>query len=328
MTIQSFASSRFFLLKRVPFFLFAISLLLTACDQQESTVDRNRAVDLQGHRGARGDRPENTLPAFLYCMEQKMTTLELDTVVTRDKQLIVYHDTNLNGKLCLDANGNPAESIPIKNLSVEELKTYDCGSLVNEDFPDMKTVPGTRLSTLNEVFKLAKNFENQHNIKPRFLYNIELKFAENHSQQEVDEAARLMVKAIEDADLTEYVTVQCFVMEMLPAVRKLNPNLKLSALFQPTIPQGIRLMIGFKANSDEILQKAIKAGANVISPYYLYIKPDFVKASHAANLEVLPWVVNDADKMTKMMNLNVDGIITDYPKLLFETYQDWKSSSL
>ncbi len=87
-------------------------------------------------------------------------------------------------------------------------------------------------------------------------------------------------------------------------------------------------MIGFKANSDEILQKALKAGANVISPYYLYIKPDFVKASHANNLEVLPWVINDEKKMINMMNLDVDGIISDYPKLLFETHQKWKSGSL
>ncbi len=327
MITESFTANHFSVFKRIPLFLLFFLFLLTACDQSEITVDRNKSLDLQGHRGARGDRPENTLPAFQYCMEQQMTTLELDTVVTRDKQLIVYHDTNLNGELCLDAEGNPAQSIPIKNLSVAELKSYDCGSLVNEDFPEMQTVPGTRLSTLDEVFKTAKNYEKQHQVKSKFLYNIELKFDENYTREEVDEAAILMVKNIEEADLTEFVTVQCFTMEMLPAVKKLNPRIKLSALFEPTIPQGIRLMIGFTANSDEILQKAINAGADVISPYYLYIKPDFVRASHANNLEVLPWTVNDAEKMKEMMNLNVDGIISDHPKLLFETHQNWKSAA-
>ena len=104
-------------------------------------------VDLQGHRGARGKRPENTIPAFVYCIEQGMTSIEIDTNVTQDNQLIVYHDTTVNGKICRSENGEPAESVPIREMTVRELKRLDCGSAGNPKFPEQEPVPGTRLIT-------------------------------------------------------------------------------------------------------------------------------------------------------------------------------------
>ena len=88
--------------------------------------------DLQGHRGARGKRPENTIPAFEYCIENQMTTIELDTNVTKDKQLIVNHDTTVNGKICRYEDGGPAEFAPIKDLTVDQLKQLDCGTRVGK----------------------------------------------------------------------------------------------------------------------------------------------------------------------------------------------------
>lgn len=307
---------------------FLICLSLTSCDQPRIISDRDKPFDLQGHRGARAKRPENTLPAFKYCMDQKMTTIELDTVVTKDRQLIVHHDTALSGKLCLDLNGNPAEAVPIRDLTVEELKQYDCGSLGNEDFPELKPVPGTRLSTLEEVFDFVEEYERENQPESRFRFNIELKFPSDHSSNDINEAAELMVSAIEKAGLVEYSIVQCFVMDMLPAVRKLNPSIRLSALFQPSYPQGAMLMAGFKANSEEIMQKAITAGADIISPYYLYVQPEFMLSARSNQLKVIPWGINDKDLMIKMMNLDVDGIITDYPKRLYTTHHEWKSDDL
>ncbi len=137
-----------------------------------------------------------------------------------------------------------------------------------------------------------------------------------------------MDQAIEKAGMVERSTVQCFVPEMLPHVKKLNPSLLTSALFEPTIPQGIKLLVGFTANSEEIIQKTIEVKADFISPYYLYIKPDFVKTAHANNIKVLPWIVNDESTIVDMLNLNVDGIISDDPKLLFDTFGKWKRSEI
>ena len=98
--------------------------------------------DLQGHRGARGKRPENTIPAFEYCIEHQMTTIELDTGVTKDKQLIVNHDSTVNGKICFYEDGGPAEFTPIKDLTVDQLKQLDCGTTGNTDFPEQMPVAG------------------------------------------------------------------------------------------------------------------------------------------------------------------------------------------
>ena len=81
-----------------------------------------------------------------------MTSIELDTNVTRDHQLIVNHDTTVNGKICRYENGQPAETIPIRDLTVAELKQFDCGAVANDAFPEQIPVPGTRLITLDEFF--------------------------------------------------------------------------------------------------------------------------------------------------------------------------------
>jgi glycerophosphoryl diester phosphodiesterase len=135
-------------------------------------------VDLQGHRGARGLRPENTIPAFESCIDHNMTTVELDTNVTADKQLIVVHDSYLNGVIALDADGKPAASIAIAALTVEQLKTYDYGTLKNPDFPEQQPVPGTRLSTLPEVFAHVDAYAAEKKVARSLMFNAELKFDE------------------------------------------------------------------------------------------------------------------------------------------------------
>jgi len=129
-------------------------------------------VDLQGHRGARGKRPENTIPAFEYCIEKQMTSIEIDTNVTRDKQLIVNHDTTVNGEICRSENGVPAEFIPIKDLSVNELKKLDCGSVRHKEFPEQLPVFGTRLITLTEFFDFVNSYEKKHALSRAMLFNI------------------------------------------------------------------------------------------------------------------------------------------------------------
>ena len=151
-------------------------------------------IDLQGHRGGRGKRPENTIPAFEYCIEHQMTTIELDTNVTRDKQLIVNHNTSVNGEICLLENGKPAEVIPIRDLTVAELKRLDCGAVADVDFPEQVAVRGTRLITLVEFFEFVKTYEREHALSDRIRFNIETKFSNIAlRRQEVPEAARLVV---------------------------------------------------------------------------------------------------------------------------------------
>lgn len=309
------------------FLLLAVCLTSVGYIRNIEAADKNRTIDLQGHRGARGNRPENTLPAFKYGIEQKMTSLELDTVVTKDEQLIIFHDTALSGKLCLDAGGYPAKPVPINELTVIALKKYDCGSLKNDKFPEQVPVPGTRLMTLKELFEYVSQLDLKQENQQKLLFNVELKFPQQQNATDYRKSAALIVQSIEDAGMVDRVTVQSFALDVLPIVKNLNPGIKTSALFQPTKLQGVQLYAGLSANSDEILEKAIAVKADIISPYYLYINSDFVSAAHAAKIKVLPWTVNDEDTMRKMLNLDVDGIISDYPARLYGVYQKWKRSA-
>jgi len=303
--------------------------LPTSCNRSKfSGRSLDGTIDLQGHRGARGKRPENTIPAFEYCIEQHMTSIELDTNVTKDKQLIVNHDTTVNGNICLAENGKPAEFIPIKDLTVAELKQFDCGSVRNPDFPEQIPVGGTHLITLTEFFDFVKAYERDHGISHTIFFNIETKFRDDHSLEDIQETARLMVTTIEAAGMDARSIVQSFVIAVLPEVKRLNPCIKTSALFEPTVFERILLKLGFGANQNEIIQHAAAIAADIISPHYIYVNEIFVRRCHQNFIKVLPWVVNETETMERLLNYGVDGIISDYPDRLSRVYSKWSECQL
>jgi glycerophosphoryl diester phosphodiesterase len=253
-----------------------------------------------------------------------MTTIELDTHVTKDKQLIVWHDRVINSSLCLDEDGKPAQPVAVKELTVAEIKKYDCGAVKNHEFPEQVPVKNTRLVTLSEFFDFIKKYEEDHPEQKPLGFNIETKFGERHSREEILETAELMVKTIETAGMVDRTTVQSFVIDILPEIKRLNSRLKTSALFQPTRYQGIKMLLGLNADRSEIIEKTIEKEADIISPYFLYVTQAFVTQCHAKKIKVLPWTVNDEKKMMILLNCGVDGIISDYPDKLYRVYSQWK----
>ncbi|MEW6673319.1 MAG: glycerophosphodiester phosphodiesterase family protein [Thermodesulfobacteriota bacterium] len=287
-------------------------------------VSLNGTCDLQGHRGARGKRPENTIPAFQYCIENQMTTIELDTNLTKDRQLIVYHDTVLNGKICRDESGEPTASVPIKDLTVAELKRLDCGGAADDNFPEQVPVKGTRLITLVEFFEFIRNFEKNHVPLKPIRFNIETKFPKNYTQSDITLAAELMVQTISDAGMTERSIVQSFILEILPEIKKLDSRILTSALFEPGIVEAALLKSGFSSGREKIIQRALRVGADIISPHLLYVNRKLVQRCHALGRKVLPWVLNDEKMMEAFLDLGVDGIISDYPDRLCRVYSKWE----
>ena len=282
-------------------------------------------MDLQGHRGARGARPENTLPAFIYCVEHHMTTIELDTHMTRDKQLIIYHDSRINRKLCLDEQGRPAAEIPVQDLTVAQLKRLDCGALKNDEFPEQTPVKNTRMMTLAELFLYARRHESENPRWKKIRFNIEMKFPQRHTRTEIAEAARILIETIEEAEMVDRVTVQSFVTDVLPEIRTRNETVGLSALFQPTRLQGIKMMFGLNANRHQIIEKTLETGADTVSPYHLYANRAFVRKCHGKNLRVVPWTVNETKIMLRLFENGVNGMISDYPERLNNAYEIYKS---
>ena len=275
--------------------------------------------DLQGHRGARGLAPENTWPAFEKALEYKMTTLELDTVLTKDGVQVVHHDAETNPAICLQQDSSPIEKKKISEITWAELSTLDCGSLLNPKFPQQKLHPGIGLLTLPQFFEKFREYEKKHPHAQNVQFNIETKFYSDDqaSPEEMQRFAEIASQNFADSGYAKRITVQSFVIDVLPLVKARLPQVRTSALFAPSRYTGLKMYLGFGVTErTEILERAEKVSADIISPYFLFSTADFNRMAHAKGFLVIPWTVNDEEEMRLQIKAGVDGLISDYPDRL------------
>lgn len=248
---------------------------------------------VHGHRGARARMPENTLPAFEYAIQQGVDALEMDMAVTKDNVIVISHDPILETPVC----SGPRSGVVIHTLTLAEVRQWDCGAVQNPKFTTQKAVPGTRMPTLDDVFHLAS--------RGTFDYNIETKsFPERPEYTPPpDEFARVVLGKIREYKLEKRVILQSFDFRTLVAMRKLAPEIRLSALTEMD-PRGFPTI-------------AKEAGqAEIVSPYYKLVTADKVAAAHAVGVQVVPWTVNDPADWDKLIEAKVDAIISDDPAAL------------
>lgn len=251
-----------------------------------------QTVQVHGHRGARAMRPENTLPAFEYAIAAGVDALELDMAVTRDNVIVVSHDPELQAPVCTGPGGKAV----IRELTLAELRKWDCGAKQNPAFPKQQAVPGTKMPTLDEVFALAP--------KGKFLFNIETKIFVQRPEvtPPPEEFARMVLAAVRKHRLEARVVLQSFDFRTLLAMKKLAPEIKLSALYS--------------GPAKDFVAIAKEAGAEIVSPIAGLVTAQQVKAAHAAGLAVLPWTANTPREWERLVNAGVDGIISDDPAAL------------
>jgi glycerophosphoryl diester phosphodiesterase len=247
---------------------------------------------VHGHRGARAMRPENTMPAFEYAIEQGVDALELDMAVTRDGVIVVSHDPELRAPICT----GPRDRVAIHQITLAEVRQWDCGARQNPLFRTQQTVPGTRIPTLDEVFALAA--------KGKFLFNIETKIFPKRPELSPtpDEFARLVLDAVRKHRLESRVILQSFDFRTLHAMKKIAPEIRRAALYSGA-PR-------------DFVEIGKEADAQIVSPEFHLVTPDQVKAAHAAGFEVLPWTPDSPADWKRLIDAGVDGIITDDPAAL------------
>ncbi len=252
-------------------------------------TDAASRILVHGHRGARAMRPENTLPAFAYALQVGVDVLELDVAVTKDNVLVVSHDPTLSAVICT----GPTPGTSIRDLTLEELRQYDCGGRKNPGFPKQQSVPGTRVPTLDEVLTLGA--------PSKVEFNIETKIFRDKPQYtpEPEEFARMLLAAIRKHHLEARVIVQSFDFRTLHAMKKLAPEIRLSALYMGPPKDFVKI--------------ADEAGAQIVSPHYTLVTKDQVDASHKAGLQVVPWTANTAKDWDRLIDAGVDAIISDDP---------------
>jgi glycerophosphoryl diester phosphodiesterase len=282
------------------------------------------AFDLQGHRGARGLAPENTLPAFAKALSIGVTTLELDVAMTRDGVLVVSHDPALNPNFTrLDGAFLESPGPALRALTLAEVKRYDVGRLkpgtqYATSLPDQAAVDGTPIPALAEVFALAK--------PTRARFNVETKITPTSGDETPDPETfvRAVVDTARQAGVLDRITIQSFdwrTLKLASAIAPEVPRVCLTAELKglDTVqadnasgsPWTAGLRVSDFGGSTPRLAKG--AGCSTWSPHYSNLTEAALRDAKAAGLTVIPWTVNDLAVAERLIEWGVDGLITDYP---------------
>ncbi|TDC56915.1 hypothetical protein E1212_00170 [Jiangella ureilytica] len=298
--------------------------------------------DLQAHRGGLGLRPESTLASFGNALQLGVSTLELDIQITKDGYAVVTHDRRINPAKCADTApvtpGDPqfpyAQGRYIKDLTLAQVRTLDCGARRLAGYPEQEVVPGAGMPLLSEVFDLVKRYDADD-----ITLNIETKVEAGapHETAPREQFVQVVAREIRDARMEKQVTIQSFDWGALMRMGEVAPRLPLVALtnydfLQVDRPGASPWLGGIDIDDfgDDPIAAITSFGADAFSPvhgfpqggsvndpdYRPYVTRDMVRHAHRNGIDVVPWTINDPATIEKLIDDGVDGIITDYPDRL------------
>ena len=281
------------------------------------------AFDLQGHRGARGVAPENTLAGFRQALAAGVTTLELDVGITADGHVVIAHDPRLNPDLTRDAGGAwlAAAGPALHALTLAELQRHDVGRIrpgtrYAETFAEQRPADGERVPTLAALFELVR--AGGHD---RVRFNIETKLTPLAPELTPDPEAfvRALLEVVQNHGMAGRVMVQSFDWRSLRAVQRLAPGLPIAALTArlPAIDNlgdsrwtaGLRL----EDHGGSVPRLVRALGAPIWSPFHGHLTEEQLREAHALGLQVIPWTVNEPAQIERLIGWGVDGLISDHP---------------
>lgn len=296
--------------------------------------------DLEAHHGGRDVRPENTLYSYAYAIELGATSIECDMQLTKDGQIVMSHNPILNSDITRDENGNYIENnkYDIRLMTVDELKKFDVG-IMDPNCGEYYDLHGktqftydAKIPTLEELMQLIQSYGDKN-----IVLNIETKsypdpvsagYKNNADPKKFVEVFNNIVKKY---DMEDRVVLQSFDWQTLIEMKKLNPNISTSALWQEQPSWGrnsesLRRYekkkspwlggLDIKDYQGNPVKAAHAIGADIISPYYTEISKQDVDEAHSLGMKVVPWTVNNEKDMNMLLDMGVDGIISDKPWLL------------
>jgi glycerophosphoryl diester phosphodiesterase len=275
--------------------------------------------DVQGHRGARGLMPENTIPAFLLALDSGITTLEMDLVITKDKQVIVSHDPWMNAVFCIDPSGKEIKEgsenkYNIYQMTYDQVKEWDCGSKGNSNFPEQKKMKVSKPLLADVIVAVENHIKNF--TKYEVDYNVEIKSTVEGDKKfhpKPEEFSDLAYNLIDQYLPWDRVIIQSFDIRVLKYWHQKYPAVRLALLIE-----------NLKDASENLHDLGFYP--DIYSPDYHLLDKNEVKHLHALTptrilnskqkvrpMRVIPWTVNDEKEMTELKEMGIDGIITDYP---------------
>jgi glycerophosphoryl diester phosphodiesterase len=282
-------------------------ILLSLLALLPMTVFAQFTYDLQGHRGSRGLMPENTIPAMIKAMDLGATTLEMDLAITKDGEVILSHEPFMNPVICVTPDGAAIDakdhSYNLYEMTYREILGFDCGTKVHSGFPQQVKFFAAK-PLLKDVFGVAEKYAKDMNL-PAPRYNIEIKSSPEGDgiyHPEVADFSDQVVKLISESIGWERVNIQSFDFRVLKYIHATYPEVPLAMLVENAAT--------YKADLEEL-----DFQPEIFSPYFVGLTPEIIQWLHEKGMKIIPWTVNTTDQMEKLLDMGVDGIITDYPNL-------------
>ncbi len=280
------------------------------------------SLEVQGHRGSRAVKPENTLPSFLTGIEAGAHALELDVLVTADNKLIIYHDFFVNKELCTYLDGRSVtQEVLIRSLTLSEIKELDAGAKTNSKFPNQQSIPGTQIPSLQELFDLIHN-SNHPNAK-KIRLNLELKRDLRFPEWTLPplDLAKAITELVKENGLSDRVYYSSFDPEVLAAIRKIDPKAQTGFIFSSQSLDVARIL-NPEAGMEFLLKIAFLLEVSILSPdHQLLQSKEDVLLLQKKGFKVIPWTVNDPARWKELAEMGVDGMISDDPEGLVRFLQ-------
>lgn len=304
--------------------------------------------DLEAHRGGRDARPENTLYSYAYAMEIGATSIECDMQLTKDGQIVMSHNPLLNHDITRDETGKYVANgtYDIRTMTVDQLKKFDVGVMNPEsgEYYDLhgrtQVMHDAKIPTLEELLQLIQAYGDK-----QIILNIETKSYPDPASEGYKNSAdpKKFVQVFNDIvkkyNMENRVVLQSFDWRTLIEMKKLNPNITLSALWQEQPSWGrasesLRRYekdkspwlggLDIKDYNGDPVRAAHAIGADIISPYFMELSEQDVEEAHSLGMKVVPWTVDAESDMNMLLDMKVDGIISDKPWLLKEVLEKRK----
>ncbi|MDP2385074.1 MAG: glycerophosphodiester phosphodiesterase family protein [Bacteroidota bacterium] len=270
------------------------------------SAPKTKEINIIGHRGARGLFPENTLSSFVEAVRLGVDALELDVVISKDNQVVVSHEAWMNEEFCTRPDGitvepNSKEKYNLYKMDYEEIRKYDCGKRGNLNFPTQKAIPEYK-PLLGEVISTIEAFTLTNELPP-INYTIEIKSEEPEDgifNPNPKTFVELVYNELIKHDVLDRCVLQSFDVRILQELNKKHPEITLALLVE---------------NNDnlEINLKRLGFVPPIYSPEFILINEELINELKKLNVKLIPWTVNESADMIHLINLGVDGIITDYP---------------
>ncbi|NBB85765.1 MAG: glycerophosphodiester phosphodiesterase [Bacteroidetes bacterium] len=262
--------------------------------------------DVQGHRGARGLMPENTIPAFQRALDLGVHTVEMDVVVSADRQLIVSHEPWFHHHISTTPGGDPiaeaeAPDYNIFEMTVDDVQAFDVGRRGHPRFPQQQTLDAVK-PTLRAAIEAMEHHATAQGVAP-VRYNIETKSRPawyGTYQPQPNVFAELLRNELQDLGVLDRTIIQSFDPATLVAFRELTDA-------------GATALLVSTADDIDPAISVLGFTPDILSPNYEMVDEDLLAHARAAGMQVIPWTVNEPAAMERLIALGVDGLITDYP---------------